>query len=61
MPKAVLVQSVDGQWLPALCYIASVLQPRAAEPASLERILRPARELGFPAWYLARLEAFMPR
>jgi hypothetical protein len=58
LPEAVLAQSLDGRWQPALCYIASAMEPHRAAPAYVDRILVPARELGFPAWYLSRLEAF---
>jgi cation transport regulator ChaC len=57
-PQAVSVQTTDGNWRPALCYIADRMEPRTADPAYVERILQPARELGFPAWYVRKLEAF---
>jgi len=57
LPEAVLVHTRSGAHEPALCYIARMVE-RAADPAYLDRILGPARELGFPAWYLARLESF---
>ena len=60
LPEAVLVQTQTGGWQPALCYIATHMVERKAEPAYVERILQPARELGFPGWYLARLESFRP-
>jgi hypothetical protein len=58
LPEAVLVRTRDGAYEPALCYIAPRMTERTPDPAYLERILAPARELGFPAWYLARLESF---
>jgi hypothetical protein len=57
LPEAVLVHA-RGAWRPALCYIAPSMVERPAEAEYVERILKPARELGFPAWYLARLESF---
>lgn len=57
-PEAVLVHVQDGHWCPALCYVASDMVERSADPAYVERILQPARELGFPSWYLAHLESF---
>jgi hypothetical protein len=57
-PEAVLVYTQSGAWQPALCYVACHMVQRPADPAYVERILQPARELGFPAWYLARLESF---
>lgn len=59
LPQAVLVRAADT-WTPALCYIAPDMLERPAERAYVERILRPARELGFPHWYLQRIEAFAP-
>lgn len=59
-PEAVLVHTLAGRWQPALCYMASRMVERTADPAYVERILQPARELGFPEWYLARLESFRP-
>ena len=60
LPEAMLVHTEGGGWQPALCYLASRMVERPAERAYVERILQPARELGFPAWYLARLESFRP-
>lgn len=55
-PEAVVVTTNEGALHPALCYIAP---GKTAEPPMdryLEHILEPARELGFPGWYLDRLE-----
>jgi hypothetical protein len=59
LPHPVLVYTLPGQTEPALCYIASSLTPAPADPAYVRRILEPAREYGFPAWYLKRLESFL--
>ena len=56
LPHPVLVQSRAGAWLPALCYIAPSMEPAPPDPAYVDRIVRPARELGFPDWYIRRLE-----
>src|SRR5262245_66561661 len=58
LPEAVLAQTRDGAWRPALCYIAPSMTAHPADPAYVDRILEAARELGFPASYLARLESF---
>jgi len=61
LPRAVSVETLDGRSVPALCYIAENMQESPPDPAYLERILAPAREYGFPAWYLERLASFRPR
>jgi hypothetical protein len=58
LPEAVLAETVAGSWRPALCYIAYQMEPRPADPDYLDRILGPARQLRFPAWYIERLERF---
>jgi cation transport regulator ChaC len=60
LPEAVLVHTRDGRSQPALCYIAPQMAERSADTAYLSRIVVPARELGFPEWYVARLESFAP-
>jgi hypothetical protein len=61
LPEAVLAEQLGGGLRPALCYIAPAMRAAPADPAYVERILRPARELGFPASYLARIERFARR
>ena len=56
LPHPVLVETLDGSSRPALCYLAARMEPRAADPAYVARIVAPARELGFPQWYIERLE-----
>ena len=56
LPHPVLVQTRAGAWLPALCYIAPSMEPGPPDPGYVGRIVRPARDLGFPAWYIRRLE-----
>jgi AIG2-like family len=60
LPEAVLVQTQDGKWRAALCYIAPPGEPRPAANDYLDRIVGPARQHGFPDWYIARLESFRP-
>jgi len=61
LPEAVLAESAGGVCRPALCYIAPVMD--AAPPARdyVERIVKPAKEYGFPDWYIERLESFLRR
>jgi hypothetical protein len=58
LPFPVCVETLDGKSRPALCYIAPAMHPKPPEPAYVGRILKPARELGLPAWYVERLERF---
>jgi len=56
LPHPVLAHTQDGDWRAALCYIALSMVPRAPDPAYVDRIVAPARELGFPEWYVERLD-----
>ena len=58
LPEAVIVETRDGKMKPALCYIAPDMKPAAARPDYVKRIVGPAREYGFPDWYIVRLESF---
>ena len=61
LPRPVLVTTDAGEVEPALCYVADDLPQGNASAAYVERILEPARELGFPEEYIERLESFLPR
>jgi hypothetical protein len=58
LPEAVQVQTLAGLWRPALCYLCPEMPPRPADNAYVERIAGPARDFGFPQWYIARLDSF---
>jgi hypothetical protein len=60
LPEAVLTRTLAGEFRPALCYLCPEMEPRPAEAAYVERIVAPARQFGFPAWYIERLLSFMP-
>jgi hypothetical protein len=57
LPHPVLAETLAGDWRPALCYIAPTMSVGRPDPAYVERIIGPATEFGFPAWYIARLES----
>jgi len=57
LPHPVLVRTAAGAWYPALCYIAPSMAAARPDGAYVERIVQPAREFGFPDWYVRRLEA----
>jgi Gamma-glutamyl cyclotransferase, AIG2-like len=58
LPEAVLVETMDGRWRPALCYLAPAMAPRPAANDYTDRIAGPARKYGFPDWYVRRIESF---
>ncbi len=60
LPEAVLAETRERQWKPAMCYICPAMSPRPAAKDYVDRIVTPAREYGFPAWYIQRLESFRP-
>ena len=61
LPEAVVVQTLDGNSVPALCYIASSMQAGRASNDYIDRIVAPARAHGFPSWYVSKLESFRPK
>jgi hypothetical protein len=60
LPEAVVVETRGGGFLPALCYSAPSPPAAPATNEYIERIAGPAREYGFPEWYVSRLESFRP-
>lgn len=60
LPQAVLAHAQDGRLEPALCYIAPEMPAAPASADYVGRIVEPARAYGFPAWYVRRLESFLP-
>lgn len=57
-PEPVLVETTGRRWQAALCYVAPATDGDAPEADYVERIVAPAREHGFPQWYVDRLEEF---
>lgn len=60
LPEAVLVRTFDGQFLPAMCWISPGMDSGTPDPAYVQRIAGPAREYGFPTWYLEHIHSFAP-
>ena len=58
LPQAVLCETLDGKLRPALCYLAHSMEPKPASRDYLDRIIVPARQYGFPQWYIERLNRF---
>jgi hypothetical protein len=60
LPEAVLVRTRDGTWRPVLCYLAPTMADGPAANDYIDRIAGPARQFGFPEWYVRRIESFRP-
>jgi hypothetical protein len=58
LPEAVLVETLENKWKPALCYMASRTEPKPASPDYLDPFVRSAKEWKFPEWYIKHLESF---
>jgi hypothetical protein len=61
LPEAIVTFNADGRIRPAMTYICPYMEPCQAEAAYVERIVAPARRLGFPEWYIDRIERFRPK
>ena len=57
LPQAVIVETVDGKFVPALCYIPPSRENKPADRDYLENLIAAGREYGFPRWYLNKLGA----
>jgi hypothetical protein len=60
LPEAILAESADGARWPALCYLASAMDPDTPTDNYLDRIIEPAKAYRFPDWYVDRLQEFRP-
>jgi hypothetical protein len=58
LPEAVLVETQNSKLQPAMCYMPPARGNQPADLDYLEHIISAAREYGFPAWYVERLESF---
>jgi cation transport regulator ChaC len=57
-PEPVIVRTRGGKIVPAITYISTDLKPGFADSDYIDRIIKPAKNYGFPVWYLDRIEAF---
>ena len=60
LPEAVIVYFQNGKWMPVLCYMANSMESRPATNEYIDRIVKPAKEYGFPQWYIEKIEKFRP-
>jgi hypothetical protein len=57
LPHPVVVETSDGKLRPALCYIAPTGEGQSPPPGYIDLIIGPAKQHGFPNWYVRRLES----
>ena len=57
-PEPVIVRTRGGKIVPALTFLADGMPSSQADNAYIDRILKPAKNYGFPGWYLERIESF---
>lgn len=57
-PEAVLVETLDGAYRPALCYITPHMEEAPAQQTYVNQLAECVRSLGLPEWYAAHLESF---
>ena len=60
LPYPVVAHTLDGKLILALCYIATTMESRPASNEYIDRIIEPARDYRFPAWYIRRWSPFVP-
>ena len=57
-PEPLLVETLDGAYRPALCYVARHMDEAPAEQAYVKQLAECVRALGLPEWYAAHVESF---
>ncbi|NVJ70543.1 MAG: gamma-glutamylcyclotransferase, partial [Alphaproteobacteria bacterium] len=50
-PEAMLVHTRGGKIVPALVYVSDDMEPKQAENAYIDKVLKAATSYGFPKWY----------
>jgi hypothetical protein len=58
LPEAVLVTTVDGRWLPVMCYMPPSRSDNPPDQSYLERLIDAAKLRGLPRNYIARLQSY---
>jgi hypothetical protein len=57
LPEAVIVETNDNRYLPAICYMPPERGTRPADLEYIGKIIEAAQGHGFPSWYVDRLES----
>lgn len=60
LPRAMLASDLSGKLRPVMCYIVANMAPGAVDADYVRMISEPARQYGFPEWYVRHIESFIP-
>src|SRR5262249_41821317 len=58
LPQAVLSETLDSRFMPALCYIAPHMTTGSADPAYVKQLAECVRAMRLPEWYASYIESF---
>jgi hypothetical protein len=58
LPEAVLAETLDGTFRPALCYITPQMSDGLADQDYINQLARCVRAMGLPQWYALYVESF---
>ena len=61
VPEPVLVQTRGGKIVASLTYIMPEVENGSPRAGYVEKILEAAKNYGFPAWYRAHIQRFLPQ
>jgi len=56
LPEAVVVETMDHQLTPAMCYMPPARGAKPADVAYVDQLIAAGIDHGFPAWYVHRLK-----
>jgi len=51
LPEAVLAETLDGSFRPALCYIVPHMEDSSPDPEYVKQMVAAVRAIGLPHWY----------
>jgi cation transport regulator ChaC len=57
-PESIMVETPEGAWRPALCYVATDQPPGPVNMQYVESMVELARSFAFPRWYIEHLGSF---
>lgn len=58
LPTPVLAETLEGSFIPALCYLTMNMKDSMAEQNYIDELAACIREAEFPEWYAVHVESF---